>query len=53
VKGVLTDKSIKRDIAYVIIDYELEDEAGTLIRKSRDCIALSVERVDEPDTPGY
>lgn len=52
-KGVLTDKYIKRGIEYVVIVYELLDESGTLIRQSVDCIALSVERVDQPDTPGH
>ncbi len=53
VTGVLADKYIKRGIEYVVIEYEMRDEAGTLIRQSVDRIALSVERVDAPDTPGH
>lgn len=53
VTGILVDKYIKRGIEYVVIEYEMKDESGTLIRESADRIALSVERVNEPDTPGY
>lgn len=53
VTGVLVDKYVKRGIEYVVIEYEMKDESGALIRESADRIALSVGRVDEPDTPGH
>lgn len=53
VTGVLADKFIKRGVEYVLIEYELRDESGALIRQSVDRIALGVERVSEPDTPGH
>ena len=41
VTGTLTEKYIKRDREYVVIEYTTTDEDGTLIRKSVDHIVLS------------
>jgi N-terminal half of MaoC dehydratase len=46
-EGHIAGKYIKRGLEYVVVESTVRDEAGTLVRRSRDHILLSLERVSQ------
>jgi len=44
-QGHIAEKYIRRGLEYVVVESTVSDEAGQVIRRSRDHILLSLERV--------